>query len=381
MIRAVVSVFCRASRTAHVYLFAMFFILAGAALSFASESVVQDEAEDPVRFSLPRFLPEKAVYTVAYFEAGSYWEFDEIFAQLRQVVSQYDRSKKIFFADGYHFSPGWDAGPERYDALAASIMENPDIDMVVAMGTVASVALLKHNAPKKFVVCLDVVDPVQSGLVSRQTQQPVASNFVVDYVPHKWRRSITLLDILHHSTRMGTMATKTQEGLNYSNVNDLREVGRERGFEVVLFDGLDAAESVESCKRGIKNLIDQKIDALYVPAINCFDPQRGDPVQLYNMLHAHGVKTYAKDGRIPVSNGALIGISTLVYDTIGRYFAAALLRQAGLPQPEGLKGGLPFEPKIFLNAATARRLHIAIPVNLLTCVDGIYDDGLPEIRR
>lgn len=381
MIRDVVSVFYRASRTAHVYLFAMLFILAGVALSFASESVVQDESEAPVRFSLPRFLPEKAVYTVAYFEAGSYWEFDEIFAQLRQVVSQYDRSKKIFFADGYHFSPGWDAGPERYDALAASIMENPDIDMVVAMGTVASVALLKHNAPKKFVVCLDVVDPVQSGLVSRQNQQPVASNFVVDYVPHKWRRSITLLDILHHSTRMGTMATKTQEGLNYSNVNDLREVGRERGFEVILFDGLDAAESVESCKRGIKNLIDQKIDALYVPAINCFDPQRGDPVQLYNMLHAHGVKTYAKDGRIPVANGALIGISTLVYDTLGRYFAAALLRQAGLPQPEGLKGGLPFEPKIFLNAATARRLHIAIPVNLLTCVDGIYDDGLPEIRR
>ena len=50
------------------------------------------------------------------------------------------------------------------------------------------------------------------------------------------------------------------------------------------------------------------------------------------------------------------------------------------PDAKGNEVILPFEPRIYLNNATARRLGITFPVALLINVDGIYDDSLPRIK-
>ena len=147
----------------------------------------------------------------------------------------------------------------------------------------------------------------------------------------------------------------------------------------MVYEGLDPQATVESCKKGIQELMAQGIDALYVPAIQCFDPELGDPALLFDILHKNKVKTYAKDGRIPVAKGALIGISTLNYQYIGSFFSAALLQHVS-PDAKGNEVILPFEPRIYLNNATARRLGITFPVALLINVDGIYDDSLPRIK-
>ena len=319
-------------------------------------------------------------YSVAYFEAGEYWEFTEIFNALQEALKQDSDGGRLAFPQTYHYSPGWDLPEQEYEKLAQSIMDNADIDMVVALGSVASKALFKRNNGKKPVICLDVANPALIGLINLETQKPVASNFFIDYVPDKWNKSITLMDILQHVNKIGTLSSNTEEGRTYSNIKELRDVGRERGFEVVTYEQLDVEESVPSCKKGIEALIAQGIDALYVPAISCFDPKLGDPVMLYGILHDHKVKTYAKDGKIPVANGALIGISTLNYQSIGQFFSSVLLQHVVGSRPH-TEAVLPFEPKIYLNLATARKLTIALPVNLLINVDGIYDNTLPPIKE
>lgn len=322
----------------------------------------------------------KAVYNVAYFEAGIYWEFTEILKALQAVLKENPKGHLLAFPQAYHYSPGWDLPEREYEAIAQSIMDNADIDMVVALGSVASKALLRQNNGKKPVVCLDVANPALIGLINLETQKPVAPNFFIDYVPDKWNKSITLLDILQHVRKIGTLSSNTDEGRTYSNIKELRDVGRERGFDVVTYEQLDAEESVASCKKGIDALISQGIDALYVPAISCFDPEHGDPALLYGILHDNNVKTYAKDGKIPVASGALIGISTLNYQSIGQFFSSTLLRHV-MRDMSYTEEVLPFEPKIYLNLATARKLNITLPLNLLINVDGIYDNTLPPIKE
>ncbi len=330
--------------------------------------------------SVPPFAQQKNVYNVGYFEAGPYWEFDEIYKAIVHDLSKYPQSKALAFPKKYHYSPGWISPKAQQEKIAADIMQNPDIDVVIAMGTVASTMLLAHNNGQKTVICLNVADATYSGLINPNTHRPVAKNFVVDHFPQKWRRSIEILNILQSFQHIGTMAPDTPEGLAYCNIHDLREVGRARGFEVSFYDQIDIAESVESCKRGIEYLIKQDVDAVYVPALNCFDPELGNPDLLYEILHENNIKTYAKDGKIPVMYGALIGISTLNYTEIGTVFAQILLRH--LPNYAHADSAiqLEFEPKIYLNNDTARKLKIQFPLPLLTNVDSIYDDMLPPIK-
>lgn len=324
---------------------------------------------------LPR---AKSVYTVAYFEAGPYWEFTALFKALYEELQAHSEARLLSFPERYRYSPGWDLPDADYDAIAQRVMSDPEIDMVLAMGTVPSKALLRHNNNEKPVFCIDVADPAGSGLIIPHTSQPVAPNFFVEYVPSRWSRSIALMAMLQRFEKIGAMSPDTPEGRTYSNLRELREVGRERGFEVITYERLDSRESVATCKEGLEYLIRQGIDSMYIPALNCFDPEQGDPRMLYELLHKHKVKTYAKDGKIPVANGALIGISTLNYHEQGKFFASLLLQHVS--DNAGQNGAvLPFEPKIYLNVATARRLGISFPIPLLINVDGIYDSTLPPL--
>lgn len=328
--------------------------------------------------TLPQLPYNKKVYNIAYFEGGSYWEYQRIFVALQESLPQHKQAELLDFPAQYHFSPGWDLPEEAYTTIARSIMDNRDIDMVIAMGSVAAKALLRSNNGEKPVICLDVADPVFMGLVNGATYVPVATNFLVDHVPDKWMQSIRIMSMLHSFKRIGAISTGTPEGNSYTNIAELLAVGRERGFTVVTWEHLDQSESVESCQKGIEALIKQGIDGMYIPALPCFDPKEGNPELLYSILHDNNVKTYAKDGKVPVSKGALIGVSTLNYLALGSYYAHQLIRIASHDTDAPLPP-LSFEPKIYLNTATARKLGIHFPNSLLINVDGIYDKNLPPL--
>ncbi len=325
-------------------------------------------------------LKQKSVYNVAYFEAGNYWEYSILYRRLHDALAVYPESKALVFPNKYHYSPGW-GEKEKQDEIAASIMANPDIDIVLSMGTVASTLLAKHNNPQKIVLCLSIADAVFSKLINKRTHKSVHANFFVEHFPNKWRRTIELMNIMLDFHKIGTMSTNTAEGYAYCNIQDLKEVGRNRGFDVSFYDGIDAQETVESCKKGIEYLIEQDIDALYIPALSCFDPKAGNPKLLYDILHKSNIKTYAKDGDIPVMGGALMGISTLDYMDEGKTFAQILLRSLPNFKHDNSALLLEFKPKIFINSGTARMLGVELPLNLLTNVDSIYDTSLPLLKK
>ncbi len=370
------------------HLLTVFFLFL-ACSPFVNESSASDVAEqknDNTQFfqKVKPLTIEKTSYNIAYYEAGEYWEFTEIYEQIQHSLKEYPNSNRLIFPKKYYYSPGWGKSDEEYENIAKNIMQNQDIDMVIAMGTVASTTLLKYNNFTKPVFCLDIADPVFSGLIDNDTNRAFADNFYVDHIPNKWLQSISLLDAFYDIKSIGTLSVNTEVGRTYANINELREVGREKGFDVFFYDQVSEDESVASCKKGLEYLINQKVESVYIPALSCFDPELGDPKALYKILLDNKIVPYSKDGKVQVMNGAFIGISTIRYNLIARIYALLIMQHIDKELFEQTKDEVvanPFEPLSYINRATAEILNINLPLSLLIVVDGIYDDNLPKISE
>ncbi len=321
-----------------------------------------------------------AVKVAAYFEAGSYWEFSLIYRQILAALEERGVLQHVVFPEGLHLSPGWDASEGEYRSVARRLMTNGTVDVILSMGTAATKALLAENNGKTPIMAIDIADPAGAGIVDSRTGIG-APNLTVQYIKDKWNKVFALFHEAFPFRRLGVMYYDSPEGLSYSNVREAREVARERGFALVEYPHLDKAESLDSCEQGVRTLIDQGIDAFYISALNCFDWTRDDPQSMLDALTEQGVKTFARDGSVHVRRGALMGLSTLNYAPLGKYYADRIAQQLGLLPPETILEKDVYTPKITLNLVTARGLAIDIPLLLLISADEIFDSTLTGVQN
>ena len=328
---------------------------------------------------MPRLHPNQPKIA-AYFEAGSYWEFSLLQKEIIKALQQRGVSQHIIFPDEFHISPGWDASESVYRAEARKLMANPAIDVIISMGTEATKALLAENNGKTPIMSVDVADPAGAGFVDPVTGKG-AANLTLRYTKNKWFKVFALFHEALPFRRLGIMYHDSPEGLSYSNVREAREVARERGFTLVEYPFLDKAESIESCAKGVDRLIHDGIDAFYISALNCFDWTQGNPRKIFDVLNATDIKTFARDGSVHVSRGALMGLSTLDYVPLGKFYADHMAAQLGLLPPNTQLEEAAYTPKIALNLVTAQRMGMDLPLVLLISADELFDATLAGVDK
>jgi ABC-type uncharacterized transport system substrate-binding protein len=316
--------------------------------------------------------------TIAYFEAGPDWEFALLEKEIRSALQARGLLGHFDFPAVLRFSPGWDAPQGAYREAARKIMQNPQVDAVISMGTEATKALLAENNGATPIMAVDVADPAGAGIVDPETGKG-AKNLAIRYIKDKWFKVFALFHEALPFHKLGIMYHDSPEGLSYSNVREAREVARERGFSLVEYPLLDKAESPEACARGVRRLLQENVDAFYISALNCFDWTQADPQPLFDLLAARGVKTFARDGSVHVRRGALMGLSTLDYAPLGRFYADQLAAQLGLLPPDAPLEAAAYTPKIALNLVTANRLGLDLPLLLLISADELFDATLAGV--
>lgn len=319
--------------------------------------------------------------TAAYFEAGNYWEFTLIYEQTLAALKKRGLLESISFPKALHRSPGWDVPASDYRREARELMQNPSVDIILSMGTAATKALLAENNGKTPIISIDVADPVGAGFVNPVTGASVVPNLTIQYVKDKWYKVFALFHEAMPFKRMGIMYHNSPEGLAYSNISEAREVARERGFTLVEYSHLDQAESIETCTKGIDNLLNQNIDAFYISALNCFDWTQNNPQPMFDALARKSVKTFARDGSVHVRRGALMGLSTLDYAPLGKFYADRIAHQLGLLPLGSATEKESYTPKVTLNIVTARSLGIDPPILLLISADEIFDSTLAGMHN
>lgn len=316
----------------------------------------------------------------AYFEAGPYWEFTLLQKEIIKALRQRGVADRITLPDELHISPGWEASEGVYRAEARKLMQNPDIDVIISMGTEATKALLAENNGKTPIMSVDVADPAGAGIVDRATGRG-AANLTIHYTKDKWFKVFALFHEALPFSRLGIMYHDSPEGLSYSNVREAREVARERGFTLVEYPFLDKAESMESCSRGVNRLMSAGVDAFYISALNCFDWTQANPQPIFDTLNTHHIKTFARDGSVHVRRGALMGLSTLDYVPLGKFYADQIAAQLGLLPPNTQLETAAYTPKIALNLVAAQKMGMDLPLILLISADELFDATLAGVDK
>ena len=328
----------------------------------------------------PPAHPPARPKVAAYFEAGPYWEFSLLQKEITKALQQRGVGQYIVFPNEFHISPGWNAPDSVYRAEARKLMDNPAIDVIISMGTEATKALLLENNGKTPIMSVDVADPAGAGIVDPVTGKG-AANLTIRYTKNKWFKVFALFHEALPFRRLGIMYHDSPEGLSYSNVREAREVARERGFNLVEYPFLDKAESIESCTKGVNRLMQQGIDAFYISALNCFDWTQANPQKIFDILNAEKIKTFARDGSVHVSKGALMGLSTLDYVPLGKFYADHMAAKLGLLPPNTQLEEAAYTPKIALNLVTAQKMGMDLPLVLLISADELFDATLAGVDK
>jgi ABC-type uncharacterized transport system substrate-binding protein len=330
-------------------------------------------------------------YRLGYLEGRTRWHYADELRALRAGLARLGLAGQIEFPpdaqvrqgqNSRSIDPSIVAGELVPVRQAAELMRRSDLHLVIAMGTEAGIALQMASNGTTPIVGVGIADPVSAGLV-RDAKTATVPNFTTAVVPDRWVNMLRTFHTVIRFHRLGILYRDTPALRASINLEDAREVAREKGFELLEDGRLSDDASVDDCLKGLRRLAERRMDAFYISGLRCFDWSLADSRPLYDYLNRRRVATFARDGTPDVDLGALMGASRLEAERFGDFHAgqiAAILRGA---RPSSVPMLLPLTLGMSLNLQTARAIRLDFPMDVLVSADVIVvtTDSLEEVRR
>lgn len=316
--------------------------------------------------------PAGRVFRVAYLETGPYWSYDLMLEKIRAGLARHGWDKAVTFPAELRFSLGW--GEENragYRGRVREIFRRDDIDLLLSFGTEATQAALAENTGAFPIVGASISNPLAAGIVRSATDSG-APNFTTFLNTDAGPYMFIVFHQLVKFKKLGLMYNNTEVGKIYAYVRDAQEVGRERGFTVIEHDRLSAAETVEECVEGVKDLLARGAEALFIPSLNCVDLQSVDPTPIYDLLDAGRIPTFAADDRDQVKHFATMGLLVFDDDAVGLFQARQIILSLMGARPGDLSMIMPHNYRLIINLESAVRNGIDLSSNVLITTDELY---------
>lgn len=257
------------------------------------------------------------------------------------------------------------------DALSKEIMARKDVDLVLALGAEACISLLQHNNNSTPILGMGMDEATMAG-VARLHAANNPPNFSARIAWNQWRQRFALYHEATGFHRLGFPHAAAASAMLQPMLEQFREIGRERGVELLVNDTLPDAPGVADCERVLLELIHRGAQAMALTDLACFQPGRGDPRRLFALLQAHGVHSVALEASTLVQQGALMGVASRNLDRTGSFHAARIVRiLEGAPtDTRDATGEVEFG--LALNLEAAHRLGLDLPMSLLLAADELY---------
>ncbi|MCF8045861.1 MAG: hypothetical protein K9J83_08360, partial [Desulfarculaceae bacterium] len=317
-------------------------------------------------------------FRVGYLEGGNYWLFNRTFNAVKEAHEEKGWLDRISFPEKAYYSPGWDAGESVWNRKAQNLMGTEDLDLVIGMGTDGTRALLKENNGTTPILGMGVSNALKSGFIKSNEDSGI-ENFTVRIVPGRYKRMFEIFHQVIGFENLGLIYPDTESGRDYTNLESAREVAQEKGFEIVEYT-LEK-EDAQSCLKGLQALVNQGMDAFFIPSLLCFDWEKSDVDKLLAFLREKQIPTFARNGSRDVRAGALMGFSTIDFSTRGQFLADKMIRILEGAEPRDLTMVDDAVPAISLNIHVAQQIGFDPPFDILAATDEIYREiKLPEDR-
>ncbi|MFC4278995.1 ABC transporter substrate-binding protein [Achromobacter aloeverae] len=295
--------------------------------------------------------------------------------EIWQFIAANTRSDVLeFVADGW-WSPGsFDNSlrQEMRQSIADRLRERHDIDLFIAMGTLAGQDMVALGAPVPTIVA-STSDAVAAHIVKSPKDSGLDNLFVHIY-PERYARQLRLFYEMVPFKTLGLVYENTGEGRLFSAVDAIERLASELGFTLIRCDaraqGQDtdiATHNLVACYREIST----QVDAVYVTTHIGITPLTIGRVA--QVLREAKVPSFSMHGSEDVQHGVLMSLAQSDPTALGLFFAEAIARIFNGAKPRQLKQVWREPATIALNLETARVIGFDPPVDVLLAADEVYE--------
>ncbi len=279
-----------------------------------------------------------------------------------------------FVADAW-WSPGNfdnDQRPAMRQAIDERLAQRHDIDLVIAMGTMAGQDMASLGTPVPTIVA-STSDAAAAGVI-KSPKDSGQDNLFAHVYPERYTRQLRLFHETVPFKTLGLVYENTREGREFGAVDAVERVARELDFTLIRCDaraeGLDAdiaARNMLACYRRIG----AQVDAVYVSSHVAITPLTiGRVAQL---LRDAKVPSFSMHGSEDVRDGILMSLAQSDITALGLFFAESIARIFNGAKPRQLNQVWRDPATIALNLETARVIGFDPPVDVLLAADEVYE--------
>jgi ABC-type uncharacterized transport system substrate-binding protein len=347
----------------------------------------------------PKLRPDGRKWRLGYLESGDYSEYPRtlrvVVAGLQQLgwlslppipdgldgrrmwqfLADNAKSDTLEFVADAWWQPGnFDAAkrPAVRQAIEDRIRQRGDIDLIIAMGTLAGQDMATLGAPVATVVA-STSDAVGAHIV-KSAEDSGLDKLHARVQPERYQRQVRLFHEIVPFKTLGLVYEDSPEGRTYAAVDAVDQVARELHFTVrrclAPANGIDqqaATRNVLDCYRQLGS----QVDAVYVTVHRGITPDTiGDVAKV---LREARVPSFSMLGSEEVKQGLLMSLAQADYSYVGLFYAETIARIFNGAQPRQLNQIWIDPAKIALNLETARIIGFDPPVDILLAADEVYE--------
>jgi len=283
------------------------------------------------------------------------------------------KSDYLNFVEDAYWSSNWeDSLREKNRRECLDRLRGKNIDLMLAVGTWAGLDLANssHSVPT---IVMSTSDPITAGII-KSAEDSGFDHVVAECDPTRYLRQIRLFHDIIRFKRLGVIYEDTSDGKAYSNLEDLRYVSKERGFELVECIAPDTNMTEDEATLAYVKCCEKMaptIDAFYFTAHRGADPENISK-SLAPLLR-YKVRTWSNWGIIHVKNGVLLSVGRKDFKLPGKFNANNLAQIFNGVKPRDLNQVLKEELSLAINLETARIIGYKPPKNLMKITDAVFD--------
>ncbi len=297
-------------------------------------------------------------------------------AHCDELISWLNSKKYSNFVEFPHeFYVNLDWG-DNIDEFKNKFTDNiPPLDAIIAYGGKAAKLFYDiENYPVP--VLSDAVTDCYGAGITQSLKDSGRDFFTNKIDPSIYRQQVRLFHDMVGFKKLGIIYGDNEDGIIYGGVNDVEAVAKERGFEIVRNTNVkeyvddDTADLYLAALRQIVT----ECDAVYIGASTAVTECDIMP-QIVEILAEAKKPSFSLEGTIRVKDGILFSLSSSSgMKQSGIWVATKLSHIFAGQKPRLLPQEFESTASLAVNAATARKIGLKMPLDLLVNSDELYTD-------
>jgi len=285
------------------------------------------------------------------------------------------QSDTIEFVRDAFYSSEWNVEERKQakKALLERLSQQKDIDLILALGSWSSKDLATYEV-RVPVVSMSVSNPIKASIIPN-AQDSGLDHFHTRVDPNRHARQLELFYHLIRFKKLGVILEDLEESWSYGSMDQVIDLAREKGFEVIACKSPVYKESSHALAEGTAiecfQKLSTKVDAVWISANQGISAT--SIKQCLSPLLKHGIPSFAQSNTERVKQGVLFSVER-DWQGLGRFHADIMAKIFNGAKPRDLPMIYEETNKLAINLKTAEMIGFKPDEELMSLVSNVYTE-------